>query len=262
MRKLTWRAVVVGAAVVAFSLLPAMGEAQGVLFVEGGKVGIGQAAPAQPLHVYASNGTARLLVQEGSTAAGQRILLSLQNVGPGSAKIRMNSGGSAAWGFQTQGSGFAFSNITTGGSELFIGNDGSVRMGGGGASNFSLDPSGNLTIAGALTQNSSRTVKTDFETTDGAQILSQIADMPMSVWTYQNDHTASRHIGPMAEDFYSAFGLGTDGKHISPSDQAGVALAAIQGLNTVIIEKDREIDDLNARVDALEEMIGSFAANN
>jgi hypothetical protein len=35
----------------------------------------------------------------------------------------------------------------------------------------------------------------------------------------------------MAQDFYSAFTLGADDKHISRVDADGVALAAIQGLN-------------------------------
>jgi hypothetical protein len=43
--------------------------------------------------------------------------------------------------------------------------------------------------------------------------------------------TASRHIGPMAQDFDSTFSIGTDGKHIAAVDQGGVAPAAIPGLN-------------------------------
>ncbi len=39
-----------------------------------------------------------------------------------------------------------------------------------------------------------------------------------------------RHVGPMAQDFYAAFGLGLDDKHITTIDEGGVALAAIQGL--------------------------------
>jgi hypothetical protein len=35
----------------------------------------------------------------------------------------------------------------------------------------------------------------------------------------------------MAQDFYAAFGLGTDDKHISTVDADGVAFAAIQELN-------------------------------
>ena len=49
-------------------------------------------------------------------------------------------------------------------------------------------------------------------------------------WSYKAESPSVRHIGPMAQDFYSAFGLGLDGKHITTIDEGGVALAAIQGL--------------------------------
>lgn len=255
MRSYTRNCLVAGTALLVVALLPATSAAQGVLFVNDNKVGIGIDTPQEPLHVSKDDGTARLLVQEKSGAAGARTLLVLQNQGPGASKIRINSGSSDPWDFQTQSGGFAFSNITTGGSELFIANDGRVRMGGGGASNFQLDVSGNLEIAGTLTQNSSRAVKTAFANVDARQTLELLSDMQMSVWTYQNDHTAARHIGPMAEDFHAAFGLGVDNRHIAPSDQSGVALVAIQGLNSVIEDKDREIQDLKARVDALERLV-------
>ena len=35
----------------------------------------------------------------------------------------------------------------------------------------------------------------------------------------------------MAQDFYAAFQVGSDDKHITTVDEEGVALAAIQGLN-------------------------------
>ena len=38
-------------------------------------------------------------------------------------------------------------------------------------------------------------------------------------------------MGPMAQDFREAFGLGTDDKTITQVDANGVTLAAIQGLN-------------------------------
>ena len=40
-----------------------------------------------------------------------------------------------------------------------------------------------------------------------------------------------RHIGPVAQDFHAAFGLGTHETAIATVDADGVALAAIQGLN-------------------------------
>ena len=48
----------------------------------------------------------------------------------------------------------------------------------------------------------------------------------------------------MAQDFYAAFGLGTDEKHITPLDANGIALAAIQGLNTIRKQQAEEIEML------------------
>jgi len=45
----------------------------------------------------------------------------------------------------------------------------------------------------------------------------------------------------MARDFHAAFGLGESEKRINTVDADGVALAAIQGLNQKLEEKDREI---------------------
>ena len=48
-------------------------------------------------------------------------------------------------------------------------------------------------------------------------------------------------MGPMAQDFHGAFGLGDSDKTITNIDADGVALAAIQGLK-------RELDDKSARL--------------
>ena len=48
---------------------------------------------------------------------------------------------------------------------------------------------------------------------------------------------AVRHIGPLAQDFAGAFGVGEDGRHITAIDTEGVALAAIQGLNQKLEER-------------------------
>ncbi len=67
-------------------------------------------------------------------------------------------------------------------------------------------------------------------------------------------------MGPMAQDFRDAFGLGTDEKHIGTVDADGVSLAAIQGLNQKLekqlAEKEREIRDLQARLGRLEQRLG------
>ena len=60
------------------------------------------------------------------------------------------------------------------------------------------------------------------------------------------------HLGPMAQDFHAAFGLGHTPKGISSIDTGGVALAAIKGLNQIVQEKDAEISELKQRLTRLE----------
>jgi hypothetical protein len=64
----------------------------------------------------------------------------------------------------------------------------------------------------------------------------------------------------MAQDFHAAFGLnGSDDKHISTVDEGGVALAAIQGLNQKLAEKDAQIQNLEKKLDDLQAMVKQLA---
>ena len=51
-------------------------------------------------------------------------------------------------------------------------------------------------------------------------------------------------MGPTAQDFYEAFGLGTDDKRIVSVDADGVSFAAIQGLYALVQQQQEEIDGL------------------
>jgi flagellar capping protein FliD len=62
----------------------------------------------------------------------------------------------------------------------------------------------------------------------------------------------------MAQDFYAEFNVGPDDKHISTIDESGVALAAIQGLNKKLKEKDDKIAAMEKRLAALEELVKGF----
>jgi hypothetical protein len=110
---------------------------------------------------------------------------------------------------------------------------------------------------------SDRNAKENFTTLDSQIVLAKVAALPLTKWNYKDDSSDKKHIGPMAQDFHAAFGLnGSDDRHISVVDEGGVALAAIQGLNQKFEEtqqavkaKDREIQELKQRLEALEKII-------
>jgi hypothetical protein len=106
---------------------------------------------------------------------------------------------------------------------------------------------------------SDRNVKENFKPVDGEALLKKLAKMEITTWNYKAQDASIRHMGPMAQDFYAAFGLGEDDRHISTIDADGVALAAIQALYQQNLQLRAEndalksqLDDLEARLDALE----------
>lgn len=92
---------------------------------------------------------------------------------------------------------------------------------------------------------SDRNVKAHFSPVDGQQLLRKLARVPMQTWNYKTQAPSIRHIGPMAQDFRAAFGLGEDERHISEVDGQGVAMAGVQALYKLSLEKDKKIADLS-----------------
>jgi hypothetical protein len=107
-----------------------------------------------------------------------------------------------------------------------------------------------LSSAGAWTNNSDRAKKHDFRPLNSTSVLEQVARMPITSWRYKAEKPTVRHIGPMAQDFYKAFALGLDNKHITTIDEDGVALAAIQGLYRQNKALQRENTSLRAQLGA------------
>jgi hypothetical protein len=101
---------------------------------------------------------------------------------------------------------------------------------------------------------SDRNLKQDFEPVDPLVLLAKVTSMPVQSWSYKS-HPQEKHVGPVAQDFHAAFGLGSDDKSIATVDEGGVALAAIQGLNQKLNEKDIAIQKLEARLEKLEQLI-------
>jgi trimeric autotransporter adhesin len=99
---------------------------------------------------------------------------------------------------------------------------------------------------------SDRNSKANFALIDGRAVVEKLARIPISTWNYKTQAASIRHIGPMAQDFAAAFSVGEDNTHISTIDADGVSLAAIQGLYQLSQDKDQQIAQLQARLEALE----------
>jgi hypothetical protein len=111
-----------------------------------------------------------------------------------------------------------------------------------------------INSANAWSTMSSKALKENFQPVDGKQVLSKIVNFNLTSWNYiGQDKTKLRHYGPMAEDFYEAFGWDGVGKigvddSINQADFDGINLIAIQALAQENIE-------LKARIERLEKMI-------
>jgi hypothetical protein len=94
--------------------------------------------------------------------------------------------------------------------------------------------------------------KTHFRHLDGEVVLEKLAAMPITEWSYRAQDPAIRHVGPTAQAFHAAFGLGEDPLGIGTIDADGIALRAIQALEARTRQLIDENEALRARVAALE----------
>jgi hypothetical protein len=164
----------------------------------------------------------------------------------------VNPGGPGAWGTSTSGFGVYGVSTNQYGGFFESKNGPGLRIKSGGIGNiltsfgadngikFQVDKDGNA--------------KKNFSSVNSLSILEKVAKLPISSWNYKTDANNLRHIGPMAQDFHATFGLnGSDSKHISSIDEAGVALAAIKGLYQQNQKLTAQLKTLEARLLKLEQ---------
>jgi len=100
---------------------------------------------------------------------------------------------------------------------------------------------GNLSVtriegAVSFSSISDRDQKENFKPVDGQKVLEKIREIPVQSWNYiGHDPKEFRHYGPLAQDFFAAFGhddIGTVGTPttIYSGDMQGILMIAIQAL--------------------------------
>ncbi len=189
-----------------------------------GVLGVGTQLPTSTLHVTRADGSAQILVEETNATVAPRTLFELKNNGNTKFTVTNTAGEEdVAWAFANSGTDFRLSRQ------------------GSGAVEFILSNAGNLTIQGNLTELSSREQKHNITAMSSQTVLNKVLALPIKEWSYKDSIDNIRHIGPMAEDFYQAFGLGESETGIATLDTSGVALAAIQGLNEKLTVQDNAL---------------------
>ena len=100
---------------------------------------------------------------------------------------------------------------------------------------------------------SDSTKKTNRVNADGHEVLDKISTMPIDKWNYKHQPDGPEHIGPMAQDFWTAFHLGTDSLGIETIDADGVLFAAVKAL----VSRNSDLED---RVKHLESLLIQYGA--
>lgn len=122
-----------------------------------------------------------------------------------------------------------------------------------------------LSAGGVWTNVSTRSKKDRFTALVPDQVLQKISQLKVEGWFYKESD--EYHIGPYAEDFFSAFHTGVqnapDASHsLAASDVAGVALLGIQALNERSQKADQKQEYLEKLVLQLEQELKQLKQEN
>jgi len=99
-----------------------------------------------------------------------------------------------------------------------------------------------------------------FRALDGEELLGKLAGLPIQEWSYTAQDASIRHVGPTAQDFRAAFGLGEDPLRIGTMDADGVALAAVKALEARTRTLQDENEALQSALDELRREIQQIRA--
>ena len=179
---------------------------------------------------------------------------------------------SMAFGYRASTNGHTGAKVfgdasTTDSIEAVANNEFAVRAAGGFRfrSNATLTNGCNIAAGGAsITCASDRNLKENFRKLSGETILQKLRRVPVTEWNFIDEETKARHYGPMAQDFYREFQLGTSDKEIAVQDAAAVAIAGTQALDqrttrmaADLKAKDKRIKELETRLARIEALLAA-----
>lgn len=231
-------------------------------------VALGDYATASYSRSYAI-GTGVTASDHGAVAIGADAIASGQDA------VAIGSGAWAAGGqsiamgtrAKTTGiGGFAFGDRASGADTVRAGQfEFAVRATSGVSFYTSADLSSGVELtggSGSWSSLSDSTKKENFRTVDGEAVLEKIAQMPVQSWSYKTQPDSVRHMGPTAQDFHAAFGLGSSDKAIGTVDIDGVNMRAIQALEARTQTLRQENESLRETVTALEQRVAALESQH
>jgi hypothetical protein len=92
--------------------------------------------------------------------------------------------------------------------------------------------------------------KEDFRDVDRQELLEKVAALRVRNYKMKDQDDGTRHVGPVAQDFHAAFGVGETSTGINMADADGVLLAAVQALYEQNQRQQAEIEQLKAELRA------------
>jgi len=123
------------------------------------------------------------------------------------------------------------------------------------------------TSANSWASISDSTKKENFKPIDGESVLNKISQFRLGTWNYIGQEPQQyRHYGPMAQDFFAAFGhdgIGTIGNDttLASADFDGINFIAIQALEKRTSQLQKENQELRSRISELENLVTTLSEN-
>lgn len=210
-------------------------------------------------------GTSAVVLGEANTAGGNYgVAIGHGNIANGTAALALGEYTAAPANYSTAMGRYASASFD--GSFIYGDNSTSTTLATSASNQFMVRAAGGTMIysnagvtsgvslapgGGAWASVSDRRKKENFRQENAEDALARIVAMPVTSWNYKSQDRAIRHLGPMAQDFYSAFNLGESDTTITSTDIDGVNMLAIQAL----ARRTDEITTLRQEVEALREQV-------